>query len=519
MALDAAAPADAPPARRNAPDWLILTIACVAQFMVILDVSIVNVALPSIRTSLGFSPSGLQWVLNAYTLTFAGFLLLGGRAADIFGRRRIFMLGLLVFTAASLFGGFAQDQAMLITARSVQGLGGAILSPATLTILTTTFTEPKARARAMGLWSAVAGAGGAAGALLGGVLTQELSWRWILFINVPVGIAALFAAGAFLQETRSAAARKPLDIAGAVMVTSGLTALVYGLVRTTSVGWTSWQTIVALAAAAALLVWFVAHEAKVATDPLMPLGMLRRRSIWSANLTMLLFSGSLFAMWYFVSLYLQEVRGYSPLRTGFAFLPQTLAIIAGSQVAARLMLRLGASALLVVGTLCSAGGLLWLGMVGLHTAYWTGFFVPSVMVALGLGLSFSPLAFAATRGVAPREQGLASGLVNTARQIGGAMGLAALATIATSRTQDVLRAGAGAVAHSATALPLALTSGYTEAFRVSAFIALAATIAALLVPGRGSSPQGSEALAGSAAHAEPPASAAAGVGQVAIAPD
>ena len=504
MAQHVAAPtatADAAAASRPAPDWVILTIACVAQFMVILDVSIVNVALPSIRHSLGFSASGLQWVLNAYTLTFAGFLLLGGRTADLFGRRRIFMLGLLVFTGASLLGGFAQDQAMLVTARAVQGLGGAILSPATLTILTTTFTEPRSRARAMGLWSAVAGAGGAAGALLGGVLTQELSWRWILFINVPVGIAALFAAGAFVRETRAAGERKPLDVAGAVLVTAGLTALVYGLVRTTSVGWTSWQTTLALTAAVVLLVWFVTHEARVAKDPLMPLRMLRNRSVWTANLTMLLFSGSLFAMWYFISLYLQEVRGYSPLRTGFAFLPQTIAIIVGSQIAARLVLRVGPSALLVVGTLNSGGGLLWLGMVGIRTDYWTGFFVPSVLVALGLGLSFSPLAFAATRGIAPREQGLASGLVNTARQIGGAMGLAALATIATSRTQEVMRSAGGAVAHARTFVPSALTSGYTEAFRVSAFVALAATIAALLVPGTGTAPQHAEVNAGAGAGA------------------
>jgi EmrB/QacA subfamily drug resistance transporter len=518
MAVDVAAPRGHAGAKagRHAPDWLVLTIACVAQFMVILDVSIVNVALPSIKLSLGFSPAGLQWVLNAYTLTFAGFLLLGGRTADIFGRRRIFMLGLLVFTLASLLGGFSQDQAMLITARAAQGLGGAILSPATLTILTTTFTEPKARARAMGLWSAVAGAGGAAGALLGGVLTQELSWRWILFINVPVGVAALFAAGLFLQETRAQGERKPLDLAGAMMVTGGLTALVYGLVRTTSVGWTSWQTAAALAAAAVLLVWFVAHEAKVATDPLMPLRMLRSRSVWTSNLTMLLFSGSLFAMWYFVSLYLQEVRGYSPLRTGFAFLPQTLAIIVGAQIAARLVIRVGPSALLVVGTLCSAGGLLWFGALGIRTDYWTGFFVPSVLVALGLGLSFSPLAFAATRNIQPREQGLASGLVNTSRQIGGAMGLAALATLATTRTQDMLRAGAGA-AQRATLVPTALTSGYTEAFRVSAFIALAATIAALLVPGSGRAREGAGAVAGGDERAE--AGAGIGAGQVAMVSD
>jgi EmrB/QacA subfamily drug resistance transporter len=494
-------------ALRNAPDWLVLTLACVAQFMVVLDVSIVNVALPSIRNNLGFSASGLQWVLNAYTLTFAGFLLLGGRAADLFGRRRIFILGLVIFTGASLVGGFAQDQAMLIGARALQGLGGAVLSPATLTILTTTFTEQKARARAMGLWSAVAGAGGAAGALLGGILTQELSWRWILFINVPIGVAALFVAFAVLQETRAVGERKPLDYTGAVLVTSGLTALVYGLVRTTSVGWTSWQTSVVLGLAVVLLVWFVVHEARVAADPLMPLRMFERRNVWSANLTMFFFSAAVFAMWYFVSLYLQDVLGYSPLRTGFAFLPQTLAIIGGAQFASRTMIKLGPSALLVAGNLCSAVGLFWLGTVGVHTVYWTGFFVPSVLVALGLGLAFSPLAFAATQGIQPREMGLASGLLNTSRQIGGATGLAALATLATTRTQDVLQGFGPHVSALVTAG--ALTTGFTDAFRVGGVLCVAGVVASLMVPGQ-RPPAASEALAEQGSGK---------VGRVAIAPD
>ena len=323
------------------PDWLVLTLACVAQFMVLLDVSIVNVALPSIKHSLGFSQVELQWVLNVYTLTFAGFLLLGGRTADLFGRRRIFLLGLTVFTLASLLGGLAQDQAMLIGARAVQGLGGAILSPATLTILTTTFREPKARARAMGTWSAVAGAGGAAGALLGGVLTEELSWRWILFINIPIGIVTFIAGRAFLPESRAQGERKPLDVTGAMLVTAGLTALVFGVVRTTSTGWGSWQTIVTLGLAAALIAWFVLHEGLVAKSPLVRLALFERRSIWTANMVMFLLSGALFAMWFFVSLYLQEVHGYTALRTGFAFVPQTMAIMIGAQLSSRLVLRTG----------------------------------------------------------------------------------------------------------------------------------------------------------------------------------
>jgi EmrB/QacA subfamily drug resistance transporter len=470
------------PVTRRAPDWLVLTIACAAQFMVLLDVSIVNVALPSIRHSLGFSQTGLQWVLNAYTLTFAGFLLLGGRTADLFGRRRIFLTGVFVFTAASLLGGFAQDQWQIITARAIQGLGGAILSPTTLTILTTTFTEPKARSRAMGTWSAVAGAGGATGALLGGVLTQELSWRWILFINVPIGIALFVLARTCLVETR-APQRQPLDLTGSVLVTAGLTALVYGLVRTDSVGWTSWQTIVALVVACGLVGWFLVHEARVAAAPIMPLRLFARRSIWSSNLTMLTLAAALFPMWFFVSLYLQEVLGYSPLRTGFAFIPQTIAIIAGAQLSSRLVLRVGARALLVVGTLLTSGGLLWISQIGPYTAYWSGIFGPSVLITLGLGLSFTPIAFAATAGVAPQEAGLASGLVNTSRQIGGAIGLAALATIASTRSKAVEqlagRAGLTSLTHT---IRVALTDGYALAFKVGAAIALLSAMAALTVP-------------------------------------
>ncbi len=414
-------------------------------------------------------------MLNAYTLTFAGFLLLGGRTADLFGRRRIFLVGLTVFTLASLLGGLAQDQAMLIGARAVQGLGGAILSPATLTILTTTFREPKARARAMGTWSAVAGAGGAAGALLGGILTEELSWRWILFINIPIGIVTFIVGRAFLQESRAQGERQTLDVLGAVLVTAGLTALVFGVVRTASVGWGSWQTVVALGLAACLIAWFVIHEGLVAKSPLMRLALFERRSIWSANLVMFLLSAALFAMWFFVSLYLQEVHGYSPLRTGFAFVPQTVAIIAGAQLSSRLVLRTGPRPLLLVGGLLSAVGLLLFSGLGVATDYWSGFFLPSVLVTLGLGVSFTPLAYAATAGVQPHEAGLASGLVNTSRQIGGAVGLAVLATLATTRTADV--------AASVNRL-VALTDGYTLAFRIGSAIALAAGVAALAVPAR-----------------------------------
>jgi EmrB/QacA subfamily drug resistance transporter len=480
---------------RSAPDWLVLTLACVAQFMVLLDVSIVNVALPAMKASLGFSESGLQWVLNAYTLTFAGFLLLGGRTADLFGRRRIFLVGLGVFTAASLLGGFAQDQAWLITARAAQGLGAAILSPTTLTILTTTFTEPRARSRAMGIWSAVAGAGGAAGALMGGILTQELSWRWILFINIPIGLGAMLLGRAYLQESRAVGNQPAPDVPGAVLVTAGLTSLVLGVVRSTTVGWGSWQTLAALGGAVALLGVFLFYEAKVAKAPLMPLRMFKHRAIWSSNLTMFLLAGALFAMWFFVSLYLQQVRGYTPIGTGLAFIPQTIAIIIGAQVSSRLLVRLGARGILVVGGLCSAGGLWWMGQIGISTGYWSTFFVPSVLIALGLGLCFTPLAYAATSGVRPQEAGLASGLVNTSRQIGGAIGLAVLATVATSRMTSL-------VAHDG--LRQAATSGYALAFRISAIVALMSAAAGLLVTSARPHPQPQAQPAG-AAPAQAPA--------------
>ena len=437
--------------------------------------SIVNVALPSIKHSLGFSQAELQWVLNAYTLTFAGFLLLGGRIADLFGRRRTFLLGLAVFTLASLLGGFAQDQAMLICARAAQGLGGAILSPATLTILTTTFRDPRGRARAMGVWSAVAGAGGATGALLGGLLTQELSWRWILFINIPIGIVTYVAARGFLPESRAEGQRQPLDVLGAILVTSGLTALVFGVVRTTSVGWGSWQSLTSLGVAFGLLTWFVLHEGLVAKSPLVRLSLFKRRSIWTANLVMFLLAGALFSMWFFVSLYLQLVHGYSPLKTGLAFLPQTVAIMVGAQVSSRLVLRVGPRPLLVIGGGLSAVGLYLFSGLDVHTSYWSGFFAASVLVTLGLGVSFTPIAYSATAGVPRSEAGLASGLVNTSRQIGGAVGLAALATVATTTTHNAARSAAQLVA---------LTDGYTLAFRISSAIALAAGLTALLVPSR-----------------------------------
>ena len=465
---------------RHRPDWMVLALLCTAQFMVVLDVSIVNVALPSIRHELGFSQTGLQWIVNAYTIAFAGFLLLGGRAADLFGRRRVFIFGLGVFTAASLAGGLAQDQTTLLAARIVQGLGGAVLSPATLTILTTTFRDGAARSRALGAWSAVAGAGGATGALAGGVLTDLVSWRWIFFINVPIGVAALVATVYLLPESRNESMPRNLDVTGSILVTGGLMALVYGIVNTTSHPWTSVTTVATLAAGVVLLIWFVIHEARVARSPLVPLRLFRSRSLTVANVVMFLVGAAIFASWFFLSLYMQNVLGYSPLQTGLAFLPQTIGIIVGAQISSRLLVRLGPRPLLLVGPTLSAAGLYWLGSLTAHSTYWGDLFVPSVLVTFGMGLTFTPVAFAATAGVAPQEAGLASGVLNTNRQMGGAIGLAALATLATDKTHAVLSA---LPAHPATGVVgAAVTSGYTKAFHVSVVAALMAAGAAAFLP-------------------------------------
>jgi EmrB/QacA subfamily drug resistance transporter len=459
-------------------EWVILSLACLAQFMVLLDVSIVNVALPSMRSSLGFSQTGLQWVVNAYTLTFAGFLLLGGRAADLYGRRRIFILGLALFSLASLAGGLAQDQGTLVAARAVQGLGGAVLSPATLTILTTTFREGQARSRALGIWSAVAAAGGATGALLGGVLTDFLSWRWIFFVNVPIGILAIVAARAVLVETRVETEHRSLDVAGALTVTGGLVALVYGIVRTDVYAWTSVQTLATLAVAVALLGLFVLIEARLATAPLMPLGVFRSRSVSGANVVMLCLGGAMFAMWFFLTLYMQNVLGYSPLAAGLAFVPQTVAIAIGAGISSRVLPRVGARSLLIVGPLVSAAGLAWLSRLSPNGTYLVDILGPGVLIAFGLGLSFMPVTFAATSGVARSDAGLASGLVNTTRQVGGSIGLAALATVAASHTRSLL----AGTAHGRSAVASATTAGFGRAFVVASVIAIAAAAAALILP-------------------------------------
>ncbi len=449
---------------RAVPAWLVLGIVLVGQFMVVLDASIVNVALPSIQKDLHFTTSGLQWIVNAYTLTFAGFLLLGGRAADLFGRRKIFLLGLTVFTVSSLLGGLAQNQTSLIIARAVQGLGAAILAPATLTILTSSFAEGAARTKALAAWSAVSSAGASAGALFGGILTQFLNWRWILFVNVPIGVVALVASLRYVPESRADLHHRHLDLWGAVTVTAGLTAIVYGVVRTETYSWGSAQVLLPLALGVLLIAVFLFLQARVSKAPLVPLGIFRSRNVAGGNIVMLLLFGALFGSWYFETLYMQHVLGYSPLRAGLAFLPQTLLIAAGAQVTSRLVPRFGPRPLIVLGSLVAAVGLGWLTFITPDSTFLTNLLIPFVLIGLGMGLAVTPIAVAGTAGV-PREQaGLASGLLNTSRTVGASLGLAVLATLAATKTTSSLKGAIATPAHIASAL----TDGYTLAFAVAA---------------------------------------------------
>jgi EmrB/QacA subfamily drug resistance transporter len=451
-----------------------LLLACLAQFMVILDISVVNVALPSIGTGLRFSEVDLQWVVNAYTVTFAGFMLLGGRAADVLGRRRVFVWGLVLFTLASLAGGFAGSQTLLLAARVAQGLGGAVIAPASLSIITTTFGEGRERNRAVGIWGAMGGAGGAAGVILGGLLT-ELSWRWIFFVNVPIGIAgAALALHYITADAKRKTADSGFDFAGALTATLGLSLVVLGIVRTDQTGWGATSTLLIIAIGVALLGAFVAIEGKVARHPLMPLRIWSSGTLRSANAVVLALGGASFAMWFFLSLYLQEVRRDSPIVTGLAFLPMTVCIVIGSTIASRLVHRIGARTLLIAGMGALAAGLALFTGLPVGGSFWVSMFGPSLLAAIGIGLSFTPAAITGVAGVASHEAGLASGLVNTSRMFGGALGLAVLATLASSHTR--------ADAHAGVAARLALTDGFHLAFLIAAGLALAGAGFAVALP-------------------------------------
>ncbi len=450
---------------------------CLAQFMVILDVSIVNVALPSIHDGLGFSETGLQWVVNAYTLTFAGFLLLGGRASDLLGRRRVFLVGIALFGAASLVCAIAQNQGMLLGARALQGIGAAVISPASLAIIASSFAEGHERNRALGAWSAMAGLGGTSGVLLGGLLTDVFDWPAIFLINAPIAAAVVFFGLRLIAPDEASSSERDYDAAGAFTVTAGLTAVVFGIVRTDVLGWGALGVWVPIGIGVALLGAFVLIEARFARSPLMPLRIFALPALRAANVVILLLGAALFAMWFFLSLFLQQVLGHSPLETGLDFLPMTLSIVAAATLAPRLVDRFGAKVVLTAGMLFAATGLAILGQLSPSTGYVPVVLFGGIIAAIGLGTSMVPATIAAVQGVPRHETGLASGMVNTSRLVGGALGLAALSTIATSHATTQVAAGASALG--------AQTDGYSLALLLgSGLCLLGALAAALMLPRR-----------------------------------
>jgi EmrB/QacA subfamily drug resistance transporter len=456
--------------------WLALALLASAQFVVVLDASIVNIALPSIGADLKFSETNLQWVVNAYVLVFGGFLLLGGRMADLLGRRRVFMAGLILFGAASLVGGLATTEGTLIAARAVQGLGGALLSPAALSIVTTTFREGSDRNKALGVWGAVAGGGGAAGVLLGGVLTDTLGWEWVFFVNTPITLAAAAIAPTLIGESRSEGQTRHFDAFGAVSVTAGLSLLVYAMVKASENGWGAASTLGLLAASAALLVFFVIWELR-SPAPLVPFRIFRLRNLTAANVVGILIGASLFSMFFFVSLYMQQVLHYSPLKAGFSYLPLAITIILSAGIASQLVTRLGFKPVLIGGLLLVAAGLLLFSGISADGTFAGDVLPASLLAAAGLGFSFVPVTIGSQAGVEPQDAGLASGLITTSQQVGGAVGLAVLATIATSRTGDVMAAAHGAPS----ALPNALTEGFQSAFTGGAIFAIAGAVLAFVL--------------------------------------
>jgi len=458
--------------------WIALALLCMAQFVVILDASIVNVALPTIGESLAFSQENLSWVVNAYVLTFGGFLLLGGRLADLLGRRRVFIGGLILFAVASLVGGFAESEATLIAARAVQGLGAALLSPAALSIVTTTFSDGAERNKALGVWGAVAGSGGAAGVLLGGILTEYVGWEWVLWVNVPIGIGAALLAPRLILESRSESETRHFDLWGAFSVTAGLSVLVYALVEAPDAGWGSGQTIGLLGLSLGLIAAFVAIELRSAS-PLMPFSIFRNRTLTGANVVGILTGASLFSMFFFISLYMQNVLGFSAIEAGLAYLPLAVSIIISAGVASQIVTRIGFKPILALGMLLIAGGLLWFGQISAGGSFVADVLGPSLLAAVGLGFAFVPQTIAAMSNVADREAGLASGLINTSQQVGGALGLAILSSVAFSTIGDLAATGDTG--------PDALTEGYADAFMVGAGIAVLGVFATLvLIRGRDS---------------------------------
>jgi EmrB/QacA subfamily drug resistance transporter len=461
-----------------------LTLIVVAQFMVVLDIAIVNVALPSIKTDLHFSQESLQWVITAYAIFFGGVLLLGGRLADLLGRRRLFMGGLALFTVASLLDGLAWSEASLITFRAIQGLGAALLSPAALSILTTTFREGRERNLALGIWGAASGSGGAAGVLLGGALTSALSWSWIFFINVPVGIVVIALSPLVLRESRADLAHRHFDVSGAASITGGLMLLVYALTRAAQHGWVTAETIGLLAASAALIGAFFVIELRSAA-PLLPLRIFKLRTLSASNASGLLMGGAIFAQFFLLTLYMQQVLHYSALETGVAYIGLTLTIIVFSTVAQAAVTRIGVRRVLPVGLALSTVALVFFARLPVDGHYFTDLFPPFLISGLGLALAFVPMSIGALTGVREADAGIASGLINTTQQIGGAIGVAVATTVATTFTSRYVDAHAGTDALSGAAL----THGFQAAFYVlAALAAFGAVLAAVLLESKPAEP-------------------------------
>jgi EmrB/QacA subfamily drug resistance transporter len=457
--------------------WLALAVIVTAQFMVVLDISIVNVALPSIKTDLHFSQENLQWVLTGYSIFFGGFLLLGGRLADLLGRRRLFMVGLSVFTVSSLLNGLAWSEGSLIAFRCLQGLGAAMMSPAALSILTTTFEQGSERNRALGIWGAVAGSGGAVGVLLGGVLTSAFSWPWIFYVNVPVGVAVVAVSPLLLRESRADLPSRYFDFPGAATITAGLMLLVYGMTHATQHGWATAETIGLLAASAALIVSFFLIESRTKA-PLLPLRIFRLRTLTGSNVSALVATGAVFSQFFLLTLYMQQVLHYSALKTGVAYIALTVTTIAFSAVSQGLVTRLGVRRVLPAGLVLSTVALVLFGQLPVDGHYFWDLFPGFIVSGLGLALVFIPMSIGALTGVRPADAGISSGLISTSQQIGGAIGVAAATTIATTFTNHYVSSHAGTTAFSGAAL----THGFQIAFyALAGAAAVGAVIAALLI--------------------------------------
>jgi EmrB/QacA subfamily drug resistance transporter len=461
--------------------WLVLVLVCMAQFMVILDATIVNVALPSIQTDLEMSDADLQWIVNAYTLVFGGFLLLGGRAGDLLGRKRVFLVGVIVFSVASLLNGLATSSEMLIVCRGLQGLGGALIAPAALSIITTTFAEGADRAKAMSVWAAIAVGGAAVGLLLGGILVETLSWPWIFFVNVPVGIAVFIASLRLVPESKDERAHKSYDIPGAITVTAGLLILVYAIVKTEDKGWLSWHTAIVGGISLALLAAFLLIEWR-SIEPLVRLSIFRVRTIRAANVAMFFVACGLFAMFFFTTLYLQRVLGYSPLEAGLAFLPFTAGIIVGAGLSQALVSRVGAREVPLVGMLLAIAGMLLFLRLEPGGSYVSDVLPGFILASIGMGLTFVPITLIATSGIPPQDAGLASGLYNTSQQIGGSLGLAILTTFSVSARDETLAEVGGEENATPEQFAQALVDGFHVAYVGSAIlIGIAAVLLLLLL--------------------------------------